>query len=69
MRDQCLPIFRQARRDVKEAGMVSLAGLGDAAETSPERSPPPPSRASRGTSRYARVERILIKEALTCDQL
>ncbi|KAI5635491.1 bromodomain-containing protein [Phthorimaea operculella] len=36
MREQCLPIFRQARRDVISAGMVELAGSGDAS-LSPER--------------------------------
>lgn len=36
MREQCLPIFRQARRDVREAGMPELAGEGDAS-SSPER--------------------------------
>ncbi|KAJ0173036.1 hypothetical protein K1T71_011212 [Dendrolimus kikuchii] len=36
MREQCLPIFRQARRDVREAGMPELAGEGDA-DSSPDR--------------------------------
>ncbi|XP_068623431.1 bromodomain-containing protein homolog [Battus philenor] len=31
MREQCLPIFRQARRDVRDAGMEELAGKGDIA--------------------------------------
>ncbi|CAG5024387.1 unnamed protein product [Parnassius apollo] len=31
MREQCLPIFRQARRDVLDAGMVEVAGAGEAA--------------------------------------
>ncbi|XP_032526779.2 bromodomain-containing protein homolog isoform X1 [Danaus plexippus] len=33
MREQCTSIFRQARRDVIEAGLPSLAGEGDAEET------------------------------------
>lgn len=28
MRDQCVPIFRQARRDVQDAGLPVLAGCG-----------------------------------------
>lgn len=35
MREQCKSIFRQARRDVREAGMPELAGSGDA-EKSPD---------------------------------
>lgn len=32
MREQCTAIFRQARRDVIEAGMPELAGTGEAVE-------------------------------------
>ncbi|XP_045503151.1 bromodomain-containing protein 1 isoform X2 [Colias croceus] len=45
MRDQCRPAFRQARRDVRDAGMLALAGDGDAGE-SPERRPSPRRRRS-----------------------
>ncbi|XP_063833334.1 peregrin-like [Ostrinia nubilalis] len=38
MREQCLPIFRQARRDVRAAGLPELAGSGPGlADVSPER--------------------------------
>ncbi|XP_072934493.1 bromodomain-containing protein homolog isoform X2 [Epargyreus clarus] len=32
MREQCAPIFRAARRDVRDAGLLELAGVGDASE-------------------------------------
>lgn len=37
MREQCMPIFRQARRDVREAGMVALCNVSP--EPSPRASP------------------------------
>ncbi|XP_047511217.1 bromodomain-containing protein 1 isoform X2 [Pieris napi] len=40
MREQCKSIFRQARRDVREAGMPELAGSGDAEESSDMRLSP-----------------------------
>ncbi|XP_050677555.1 bromodomain-containing protein homolog [Leptidea sinapis] len=42
MREQCKPIFRQARRDVREAGMAELCGgVASEKEASPEGTPPP----------------------------
>ncbi|XP_049879326.1 peregrin isoform X3 [Pectinophora gossypiella] len=49
MREQCLPIFRQARRDVIAAGMTELAGNGDSS-LSPERRRRSPSRGRRSPS-------------------
>ncbi|XP_063628647.1 bromodomain-containing protein 1 [Cydia splendana] len=50
MRSQCLPIFRQARRDVRAAGMPQLAGAGDA-DSSPEREAPRERDRARSTRR------------------
>ncbi|XP_075983562.1 bromodomain-containing protein 140 isoform X4 [Anticarsia gemmatalis] len=46
MREQCLPIFRQARRDVREAGMLELVGAA-----SPEPVLAPRRSVSRAASR------------------
>ncbi|GBP27059.1 Peregrin [Eumeta japonica] len=51
MRDQCLPIFRQARRDVRAAGMPALAGEGDCRESSPEPEKPRVRTRERSMSR------------------
>lgn len=44
MRDQCLPIFREARGDVIEAGMPQLAGVGEASHCEREVTSPPRAR-------------------------
>ncbi|XP_037292662.1 LOW QUALITY PROTEIN: bromodomain-containing protein 1-like [Manduca sexta] len=70
MREQCLPIFREARRDVRGAGLASLAGLGEAGDEPPatpaapvttrravpEKEKTPESRSERAAS-VARSER------------
>ncbi|KAL0818209.1 hypothetical protein ABMA28_008714 [Loxostege sticticalis] len=47
MREQCMPIFRQARRDCRSAGLPELAGAAPAPDSSPERGSPPRDRARR----------------------
>ncbi|XP_045771178.1 bromodomain-containing protein 1 isoform X2 [Maniola jurtina] len=51
MRDQCAPIFRQARRDVIEAGMRDVAGQGEADEAERPRQREPSTRRRRSVRR------------------
>ncbi|CAH0713802.1 unnamed protein product, partial [Brenthis ino] len=53
MREQCIPIFRQARRDVIEAGMPGLAGSGEADGPAPRASRPPRARDSSDSDHTA----------------
>lgn len=51
MRGQCMPIFRQARRDVREAGLPELAGEGDASSSPSREKDSDKERKERATSR------------------
>ncbi|KPJ20626.1 Peregrin [Papilio xuthus] len=62
MREQCVPIFRQARRDLIEAGLSEVAGQGaaaDADEAPPQvaETPPPPATAPPSTASIQRSAR------------
>ncbi|XP_041972467.1 bromodomain-containing protein 1 isoform X2 [Aricia agestis] len=66
MREQCAPIFRQARRDVIDAGLTDIAGNGEveSARSSPRESPVPDEREKEREEKPAKKERTRTRESL-----
>ncbi|KAJ8713005.1 hypothetical protein PYW08_008309 [Mythimna loreyi] len=66
MREQCLPLFRQARRDVREAGLQALCVGADGSPgtpDSPHRAMPSPRRNSVASPRRASPPRRSVSRA------